>query len=891
MRSAKVRRSFLEFFAERGHRTVASSPLDGDETLLFTNAGMVQFKKVFTGEERRDYDRAASSQKCVRAGGKHNDLDEVGKTPRHHTFFEMLGNFSFGDYFKKDAIAWAWELLTGVWKLDPERLVVTVFDGTGIDVPADDEARGLWADATGFGPERILGLGKAENFWMMGEVGPMGPCSEIHYYLGDGALGRLPSAGADDPAWADWLEIWNLVFMQYERKTEGGPMNPLPAPSIDTGAGLERVTAVLQGVRSNYDTDLFTPLIARAAEIAGKKYGADPDDDTSMRVIADHARATAFLVADGILPGKNEREYTLRRIFRRAVRHGKRLGLEEPFLFHVCEAVIETMSEVYPELRERQTLIREAALEEEKQFRRTLESGLSLLEDEFVRLESGGEKTVPGATVFQLYDTFGFPNDLTQVVAEERGFAIDEVGFARELEAAKSRSRLDAGRAGEAGLDLTALSSLPPTEFLGYEGPGIAGSGAVLGLLCAGEPAERAAAGNSVAFACDRSPFYGESGGQIGDHGVARTAGGAVVRIDDTQRAGEVIVHIGAVSEGELSVGDRVELEVDGARRDQIRANHSATHLLHLALKRVLGDHVAQKGSLVAPDRLRFDFTHFSAMTPEEKRAVEDLINDEIRRNHDSVTDVLPFEQAREKGAVAMFGEKYGARVRVVRIGGESLEFCGGTHVRRAGDIGLFKILGESGVAQGVRRIEAVTGAGALEYVRRLEGELAEAGARLKTSPLEVATRIEKLQLELKSREKEVETLKSRIASGGNRDLMSEVRDAGGIKVLATSTEIADAKALRATGDQLRDRLGSGVIVLAGVAEGKVSLLAMVSKDLTGRLHAGKLLGSVAKLIGGRGGGRPDMAQGGGSDPDKVPEALARAIELVREAAVDAVEA
>ena len=884
MRADKVRQSFLEFFVQRGHEQVASSPLTGDATLLFTNAGMVQFKDVFTGLETRDYKRATSSQKCVRAGGKHNDLDEVGKTPRHHTFFEMLGNFSFGDYFKADAIAWAWELLTEVWGIDKDRLIVTVFDGTGIDVPADDEARAIWAETTGFGPERIIGLGKDENFWMMGETGPMGPCSEIHYYIGDGAPPALPATGAPEAAWADWLEIWNLVFMQYERTVAGGEMKPLPAPSIDTGAGLERVSSVLQGVRSNYDTDLFTPLLSSISEICGKRYGEDPDDDMSMRVIADHARSSAFLIADGILPGKTEREYTLRRIFRRAVRHGGRLGLEEPFMHRVCEVVVQTMRDVYPELEQRRSLITEAALEEEKQFRRTLDRGLARLDDEFARLDAAGEKTLPGKAVFVLYDTFGFPKDLTEIVAEERGYKVDHPGFDAELQAAQERSRADA--AGGAGADaIRAMAAeLPATEFLGYEDAGVRGSGTVQGILRGGERVESAEAGDAVAFVCDRTPFYGESGGQIGDTGSARSPDVEVRIIDAQKPTGDTVVHIGEVVRGKLRVGAAVDLEVHEARRDDIRANHSATHLLHLALKKVLGDHVAQKGSLVAPDRLRFDFTHFSPMTDDEKRRVEDWVNAEIRRNRDSVTEVLPFDKARERGAVAMFGEKYGDKVRVVQIGSESLELCGGTHVRRAGDIGLFKLIAESGVAQGVRRVEAVTGSGALDYVRRLEETLESAGSRLKAAPFEVADKVDRLQSELRGLEKEVSKLKAKLASGGSRDLLNEVTELDGVKVLATSTEVADARALRETGDKLRDRLGSGVVVLAGVGDGKVSLLAMVTKDLTDKIHAGKLLKGVAEVLGGRGGGRPDMAQGGGSDATKVPEALERAVEMVSSA-------
>jgi alanyl-tRNA synthetase len=889
MKAAEVRKSFLEFFVKNGHEEVHSSSLvpANDPTLLFTNAGMVQFKDVFTGREKRSYTRAASSQKCVRAGGKHNDLDEVGRTARHHTFFEMLGNFSFGDYFKKDAIAWAWELLTGVWGIDPERLIVTVFRGDqGLGVGGDDEARGLWRDATGFGTERIIGLGKHENFWMMGETGPMGPCSEIHYYGGEGKPDRLPGDDESDPEWENWLEIWNLVFMQYERKVAGGPLDPLPAPSIDTGAGLERVTSVLQGVRSNYDTDLFTPLLDRASEICGVRYGTDPKSDVSMRVIADHSRAATFLIGDGVFPEKTKREYVLRRIFRRAVRHGKLLGIEEPFMHSMCTRVVDEMKEAFPELEERRTTIERVAEEEERVFRRTLDNGLELLEDEFGRMEGSGQKEVAGTKVFQLYDTYGFPVDLTEIIAEERGYTVDMAGFDTEMEKAKERSR-DGGEGGDeriADIFKELEGELPATEFLGYEG--VTGEGKVLAILADGARVESAGAGTKVSFVCDRSPFYAAAGGQIGDTGEA-LADGLKVRIDDTIKpAGGLHVHKGEVVEGTLNSGAAVRLEVDEERRNNIRANHSATHLLHLALKRTLGDHVAQKGSLVAPDRLRFDFAHFNPMSDDEKRQVENWVNAEVRRNADSETEVLPIEEAKRKGAVAMFGEKYGDEVRVVHIGTQSLEFCGGTHVRRAGDIGFFKILSEAGISQGVRRIEAVTGPGATDYVRKLEDELASAGASLKVAPMEVSTRVGKLQAEAKRLEREVSELKTKLASGaGSRDLMSEVEDIGGVKLLATSTEVSDAKALRATGDTLRDRIGSGVILLLGVGDNKVAMVAMVTKDLTDKVHAGKLLGEVAGVVGGRGGGKPHMAQGGGNDTSKVAEALARAREFVGQAA------
>ncbi len=887
MSGADVRRAFLEFFKGKGHEVVASSSLvpANDPTLLFTNAGMVQFKDVFTGAEHRPYKRASTSQKCVRAGGKHNDLDEVGKTPRHHTFFEMLGNFSFGDYFKEDAIAYAWELLTKIYGIDPSRMCVTIFGGNDPELPgvlADDEARAIWRRVTGFGDDRVIGLGKKDNFWMMGDTGPMGPCTEIHYFS-DGKPAAWPT---QDPAsWKGWLEIWNLVFMQYERRTPNGQLFPLPAASVDTGAGLERVTSVVQGKKSNYDTDLFAGIIATAAQLANKAYGANADADTSLRVIADHARCSAFLIADGVFPDNTGRNYVLRRIFRRAVRHGKLLGIEQPFMHEVCLRVVEEMKAQYPDLVDRRTTIQQVALEEEKRFRKTLKNGLDLLDDEFRDLEARGVKTLPGKTVFTLYDTFGFPDDLTEIVASEKGFTVDKAGFSQEMAKAQERSKFSGSDQEAIAGDIKALAAeVGPTTFLGYDGRGTTGDGVVKAILVEGKRATSAGPGTKVQLVFDRTPFYGESGGQIGDTGEVRSAGGRV-RVDDTKKpTGDVHVLVGEVTTGTLSEGDRVSFTVDDERREQIRANHSATHLLHHALKRVLGDHVAQKGSLVAPDRLRFDFAHFAPMTEDEKRSVEDLVNAEIRRNIDSVIEVLPIDEAKKRGAVAMFGEKYGERVRVVAIGGESIEFCGGTHVRRAGDIGMMKILGEVGIAQGVRRIEAVTGAGALDYLRKLEDELTRTGERLKASPFEVAQRVDKLLAEERALAREIEKLKQKLASGGGaRDLMSEAVMVKGIKVLAAAIDVDDAKVLRDTGDQLRDKLGSGVVVLAGTGGAEVKLVAMVTKDLVEKVQAGKLLGEIAAQLGGRAGGRPDMAQGGGKDASAVPAALAAARKWVEE--------
>ncbi len=884
MKAADVRRTFLEFFKKQGHEVVASGSLvpANDPTLLFTNAGMNQFKDLFTGAEQRSYKRATSSQKCVRAGGKHNDLDEVGKTPRHHTFFEMLGNFSFGDYFKPDAIAFAWELLTKVYGIDPSRMVVTVYGGDK-DLPgiaADDEARTIWKKVTGFSDERIIGLGKKDNFWQMGETGPMGPCTEIHFNF-DAGGDKWPTT--DPASWKGWLEIWNLVFMQFERREVGGELFKLPAPSVDTGAGLERVTSVVQGVRSNYETDLFTPLVAKAAQIAGIDPATPGEKQVAMRVIADHARCSAFLMSDGVLPGNTTREYTLRRIFRRAVRHGQQhLGIKEPFMHTMCAAVVDLMGEQYPELRDRRSMIEQATLNEEKQFRQTLDRGLTRLDKELEA--AGATKTVPGKAVFTLYDTFGFPADLTEIIAGERGFAIDKAGFDTELAAAKAKSAFKIDDPAVERVFKELASELGPTKFTGYDGRGTAGEGVVKAMLVDGKRVDTAPQGAKVALVFDQTPFYGNSGGQTGDTGAV-VSSTAKVRIDDTEKpAGDMHVLIGEIEVGSINVGDPVKFTVDDSRREAIRANHSATHLLHHALKRVLGDHVGQKGSLVAHDRLRFDFTHFSPMTTAQIREVEDQVNAEIRANRDSVVEVLPIDQARQKGAVAMFGEKYGDKVRVVSIGGESVEFCGGTHVRRAGDIAMMKILSEVGVAQGVRRIEAVTGAGALDYLRKLEDELMKTGERLKTSPFEVSSRVNKLLDTQKTLDREIEKLKQRIASGGGgRDLLSEVVTIKGIKMLAAAIEVDDISVLRSTGDQLRDKLGSGVIVLAGTGGPKVLLIAMVTKDLVGKVQAGKLIGEVATALGGKGGGKPDMAQGGGEDAAQVPAALAIAKKWVED--------
>jgi alanyl-tRNA synthetase len=871
--SSQVREAFLAYFQKNGHTRVPSSALvpHNDPTLLFTNAGMNQFKDVFTGREKRDYKRACSSQKCVRAGGKHNDLENVGRTARHHTFFEMLGNFSFGDYFKEDAIRFAWELLTKDLGIPAARLQVTVFGGdSAMKLPADDEARALWKKIAGLPDDRILGLGAKDNFWQMGDTGPCGPCSEIHFHQGDDL--PCPERECKGPA-CDcdrWLEIWNLVFMQFERDSAGN-LSKLPAPSVDTGMGLERLCAVLQGKRSNYETDLFTPIIGEIEKIAKKKLDhADfSGANASIRAIADHARATAFLMADGVMPEKTGREYVLRRIMRRAIYHGWLLGIGEPFFQRVVDVVIGHMGEVYPELRERRATILEMTQIEEKKFRQTLDRGIKLIEENTI-WKSVSPKIMPGKFAFNLKSTYGFPIDLLQVIGEQRGFSVDMEEYAEEEQIDRERSSF-AG-SGEEGIDdvwKKVRGEVGPTKFLGYTTTEFEGT--VLHVE------QR---GNQVSFVTDRTPFYGEQGGQIGDTGTA-SAPGVEVRITDTKKpGGDLTVHMGELVRGSISKGDKLQLVVDFDRRQAIRKNHSATHLVHWALRQVLGEHVAQKGSVVAPDRLRFDFSHTKPMTDEERARVEALVNERVWRNEPVGTDELSLDDARKTGAIAFFGEKYGDKVRVVQMT-ESKEFCGGTHVARTGDIGLFKITEEMGIAQGVRRIVAVTGPGALDYVQRLESTVGAIAERVKAGGADVVEKVDKLREETRTLQKKIEELQRKLASGGSRDLLSDARDVGGVKLLATKTDLADPKALRDVGDKLRDKMGSGVLVLAGVADGKVALLAMVTKDLAERFHAGKIIGEIAPLVGGRGGGRPDMAQAGGSNADGVDAALAKVAEIV----------
>jgi alanyl-tRNA synthetase len=882
--SADVRRAFLDFFKAQGHHEVASSSLvpQDDPTLLFANAGMNQFKDYFTGKRELVFSRATTAQKCVRAGGKHNDLDNVGRTARHHTFFEMLGNFSFGDYFKEEAINFAFALLTREFAIDPKRLVYTVHE-------ADDEARRLWKKSAGVGDDRVIPLGDKDNFWAMGETGPCGPSSEIHYLQGDDVPCATEAAGGTchGPA-CDcdrWVEIWNLVFMQFEQL---GPHNrrPLPKPSVDTGMGLERLCAVLQGVRSNYETDLLRPLVDHAVALSGKPFIASDYEgaSVSLRAFADHARAAAFLIADGVFPDKTGREYVLRRIMRRAVYHGWLLGIKEPFLATLAGDVIAKMDSVYPELVERASLIKKICTEEETRFRETLGHGEMQLRVWTRALNANhANRVVPGPLAFSLYDTYGFPLDLTRIIAAEDGWSVDEAGFERAM--AEQRARSQFHGSGEVAVEAVfqkVADRLRPTKFLGYQAT--TGTSKVVALLS--DDAEVETVGpfsKRVAVVTAETPFYGEQGGQVGDAGFLST-GKAKLRVLDVRRPVSTLwVHLCEVTEGELRVGDTVELVVDAERRDAIRRNHSATHLLHWALRNVLGEHVTQKGSLVAPDRLRFDFSHFAPLTLEEKRRVEGLVNARVRANAATDTQVLPIAEAKKAGAIAFFGEKYGDTVRVVSMG-ESKEFCGGTHVARTGDIAVFVLTSESGVAQGVRRIEAVTGEGALGQLWRLEDELAAAGETLSAAPFEVGAKVAKLQEVLRERDKEIEKLRRKLASGGGRDLLGEARVVAGVRVIATRADVADAKALREVADQLRDKMGSGVVVLAGVEGDKIALVAMVTADLTAKLNAGKIVSAVSKDVGGKGGGRADMAQGGGSLPDQLDGALARVADFVREA-------
>ncbi|WP_298577905.1 alanine--tRNA ligase [uncultured Luteimonas sp.] len=862
--TARIRSDFLEFFRGKGHEIVPSAPLvpANDPTLLFTNSGMVQFKDVFLGAEKRANPRAADVQRCLRAGGKHNDLDSVGYTARHHTFFEMLGNWSFGDYFKKEAIAWAWELLTGVWQLPAERLLVTVYHN-------DDEAYALWHEMIGVPAERIVRIGDnkgapyaSDNFWQMADTGPCGPCTEIFYDHGPGHFGGPP--GSPDEDGDRYIEIWNLVFMQFDKQPDG-TLVPLPAPCVDTGMGLERLAAVLQHVHSNYEIDLFQALIRHAAELTGT---ADLENK-SLRVIADHIRACSFLIVDGVLPSNEGRGYVLRRIIRRALRHGWMLGTRGPFFHRLVGTLATLMGEAYPELAAKRELVEKALLAEEERFAETLDAGMKIFDE--VAAKSGD--SIPGADAFRLYDTYGFPLDLTQDIARERGLSVDTAGFDAAMEKQRETARAAGKFGGGVQLPADLVAQLKPTRFLGYDALQAEGL-EVVALLKDGRPVESIAAGDEAIVILDATAFYGESGGQVGDTGELHGLDTRFAVTDTQKLAGQFFGHFGRLEAGILRRGDTLAGTVDADRRGSIVLNHSATHLLHGALRGLLGTHVAQKGSLVAPDRLRFDFSHFQPVHGDELAEIERRVNVEVRANHPVAIDEMGMQEAMDAGAIALFGEKYGDRVRVVRMG-ESVELCGGTHVGRTGEIGLFKLVSEGGVSAGVRRIEALTGQAALDHVLGEERRLREAAGLLGGTTAEVADKLRGLLERQKRLEREVETHKAKAASGATADLGAQAVDVAGIKVLAARVEGLDAKALRDALDRLRQQLGDAAIVLAGASEGRAALVAGVSGAAAGRIKAGELVAFVAGRTGGKGGGRPDMAQGGGADGPELVAVLA----------------
>ena len=861
--TAEIRQAFLDFFHSKGHQVVASSSLvpNNDPTLLFTNAGMNQFKDVFLGQDKRSYSRATTSQRCVRAGGKHNDLENVGYTARHHTFFEMLGNFSFGDYFKKEAIAFAWELLTSAqwFNLPKERLWVTVY-------ATDDEAYDIWANDIGVPHERIIRIGDnkgsayaSDNFWQMGDTGPCGPCSEIFYDHGDHIQGGPPGTPEEDGD--RYIEIWNIVFMQFNRQPDG-TMLPLPKPSVDTGMGLERISAVLQHVNSNYEIDLFQNLIKSVAEVTG----ASDLSNKSLRVIADHIRSCAFLIADGVLPSNENRGYVLRRIIRRAVRHGNMLGAKGSFFYKLVGPLIEVMGSAGEELQRQQAQVEQILKTEEEQFAKTLERGLALLDEELAHLQGD---TLDGETVFRLYDTFGFPADLTADVCRERDLKIDEAGFEQAMERQRQRAREASGF----GADYSKVISIDAASaFKGYDE--LALKAGITAIYVNGQPTDEITAGQQGVIVLDETPFYGESGGQVGDTGVLKRLN-AEFSVSDTQKYGQAIGHTGTLTSGHLRLGDRLEAQVDEARRARIRLNHSATHLLHAALRQVLGDHVAQKGSLVNDKYLRFDFSHSEAMKPQEIRQVEDIVNAQIRRNLPVETNIMDLDDAKAKGAMALFGEKYDARVRVLTMGDFSTELCGGTHASRTGDIGLFRIIAESGTAAGIRRIEAFTGEAALAQVNAQAEQLHDIAQLVKANGSNLNEKVRAVIDHARALEKELQQLKDQQAAQESASLSGQAKNINGVKLLVNELSNVEPKLLRTMVDDLKNQLGSAVIVLATVAEGKVSLIAGVTKDLTDRVKAGELIGVVAQQVGGKGGGRPDMAQAGGTDAQALPDALA----------------
>jgi alanyl-tRNA synthetase len=876
MKGSEIREKFLKYFEANGHTVVPSSSLipQDDPTLLFTNSGMVQFKNCFLGLEDRGYRRATSSQKSVRAGGKHNDLENVGFTARHHTFFEMLGNFSFGDYFKKESIFWGWEFLTEIMGIDKEKLWITIYKD-------DDEAFEIWNKTIGVPAARIVRMGAESNFWTMGETGPCGPCSEILYDQG-------PSVGCGRPECNvecdcdRHLEIWNHVFTQFNRDKEGKD-TPLPKPNIDTGMGLERLAAVVQGVSSNYDTDFFTPIISFVETISGKRYRDNEDVDVSIRVIADHSRAVTFLIADGILPSNEGRGYVLRRILRRAARHGKLLGLNKPFIHDVVPVVIDAMKDAYPDLIDKGAFIRKVVVNEEKRFIETLDAGMKILSDEVVLLIKAGEKIVPGDVVFKLYDTFGFPVDLTADIVKKDNLTLDTDGFEKAMNIQREKARESWKGSGEQAVSETyqklSVDGIS-TAFAGYEGVTEATSH-ITAIIMDDEMVESVIQGRHAEVLVEQTPFYGEKGGQVGDTGILEGEG-FFFEVSETRRPLEnIITHMGKLRQGQMKVGDRVALKVDVGKRRAIEAHHSGTHILNAALRAVLGDHVKQSGSYVNNERLRFDFTHFSKIEEDELERIETLANDIIRANYAVETRVLPREEAMKTGATAVFDEKYGEEVRIVAMGDASMELCGGTHVARTGDIGFLKIIHESAIAAGVRRIEAVAGREAVKYVHMIESELKHVASLLKTNPSDIAERIEKQMKHQRDLEKELEGLRGKLAAKDSSDLLDVIKEIKGIPVLATLVDAADVKTLRDFGDKVRDKMGSGVILLGSQADDKAMLLCLVTKDLTNRYHAGNIIKEIAPIVGGSGGGRPDMAQAGGSKPENLKQAIERLETLI----------
>lgn len=884
MKASEIRKAFLEFFNRREHTIVKSSSVipHDDPSLLFTNAGMVQFKRTFLGEEKRPYSRATSSQKCMRAGGKHNDLENVGRTARHHTFFEMLGNFSFGDYFKEDAVKFAWEFLSGEMGLPKDKLYATIHEGDkGMNIGPDEEARKFWAR---YLPEdRILLFPTKDNFWSMGDTGPCGPCSEIIIDQGPGiGCGRpecKPGCDCDR-----YLELWNLVFMQFNRRPDG-VLDPLPKPSIDTGMGLERIAAVIQKVPSNYDTDLFTPMMEKIEQLTGYRYGTSAEKDVSVKVIADHSRAAAFLIGDGALPSNEGRGYVLRRVIRRAARHGRFLGLDRPFLSEVAVSVMESMQDAYPELLVNRSFITRVIQSEEERFNETLDNGLRLLQAEVKRLTDEKAGTIPGALIFKLYDTYGFPIDIVTDMSRELGFEVDEPGFQQLMDKQRELSRAAWKGSGEHEISEVyrqVCSRGVKTSFLGYETT--EADSEIITMISGGEEIGTASEGMAVELIAGSTPFYGASGGQVGDTGVITGPSGEKITVSDTMKLpGDVIVHVGKVESGSFHVGDRVHLAVDTVLRKDTAIHHTATHILHAVLRKVLGDHVKQAGSLVAPDRLRFDFTHFAALTPEELELIERGINDEIRENQQLTVRTMALDDALKTGAMALFEEKYGDRVRLVEIPGFSRELCGGTHTHSTGDLGVFVILQETGIAAGVRRIEALAGRWAFEYLNRQRQILNRAAAALKAAPMEVAERIEKVLSRERQLEKEIEALKASMAGKRSADLFDRSAEIAGVKVLVTKIDADNPKVLREMNDRFKEKFERGVAVFGAVLGEKVFLLAGVTPEMTSRLNAGNLIKTIVKEVGGSGGGRPDMAQAGGNRPEKLEDALLLAEKLIRE--------